>query len=85
MIGKEIKYAAETEQMDKGKSSLCTVACRFRNYLLKLCWLVDLYGPMENPSDWDSLSDRLRKTRRNQKTLLQQHRGECTPNTNYYC
>lgn len=31
---------------------------------------------MENPSDWDSLSDRLRKTRRNQKTLLQQHRGE---------
>ena len=32
-------------------------------------------GNLENPSDWDSLSDRLRKARRQQKTLLQQHKG----------
>lgn len=32
-------------------------------------------GPKENESDWDSLSDRVRKARRQQKTLLQQHRG----------
>uniref|UniRef100_A0A1B0D367 Uncharacterized protein n=1 Tax=Phlebotomus papatasi TaxID=29031 RepID=A0A1B0D367_PHLPP len=31
-------------------------------------------GPAENPSDWDSLSDRIRKARRRGKTLLQQHR-----------
>ncbi|XP_059619322.1 uncharacterized protein LOC132263537 isoform X2 [Phlebotomus argentipes] len=31
-------------------------------------------GPEENPSDWDSLSDRIRKARRRGKTLLQQHR-----------
>lgn len=50
VIGKEIRYAAETEQMDRD-------------------------GPPENPSDWDSLSDRVRKARRQQKTLLQQHKG----------
>lgn len=33
-------------------------------------------GPQENASDWDSLSDRVRKARRQQKTLLQQHRGK---------
>lgn len=32
-------------------------------------------GPQEDASDWDSLSDRVRKARRQQKTLLQQHRG----------
>lgn len=32
-------------------------------------------GPPENPSDWDSLSDRVRKARRAQKTLLQQQKG----------
>lgn len=32
-------------------------------------------GPQEDVSDWDSLSDRVRKARRQQKTLLQQHRG----------
>lgn len=33
-------------------------------------------GMAENPSDWDSLSDRVKKARRaQQKTLLQQHRG----------
>lgn len=54
VIGKEIRYAAETEQMDRD-------------------------GPPENPSDWDSLSDRVRKARRHQKTLLQHHRGMCEP------
>lgn len=33
-------------------------------------------GPQEDASDWDSLSDRVRKRRQQQKTLLQQHRGE---------
>lgn len=51
VICTEIKYAAETEQMDRD-------------------------GPAEHPSDWDSLSDRVRKARRQQKTLLQQHRGK---------
>lgn len=32
-------------------------------------------GPKEDPADWDSLSDRVRKARRAQKTLLQQQRG----------
>lgn len=33
-------------------------------------------GKADNPSDWDSLSDRVRKARRTQqKTLMQQHRG----------
>lgn len=32
-------------------------------------------GPVEDASDWDSLSDRVRKARRQQKSLLQQHRG----------
>lgn len=31
-------------------------------------------GPQEVAEDWDSLSDRVRKARK-QKTLLQQHRG----------
>ncbi|XP_055684176.1 uncharacterized protein LOC129790612 isoform X1 [Lutzomyia longipalpis] len=31
-------------------------------------------GPQEDPADWDSLSDRIRKARRRGKTLLQQHR-----------
>lgn len=35
-------------------------------------------GPQEDVSDWDSLSDRVRKARRQQKTLLQQHRGSFT-------
>lgn len=33
-------------------------------------------GPPEDASDWDSLSDRVRKARLKQKTLLQQHRGK---------
>lgn len=33
-------------------------------------------GPPEDASDWDSLSDRVRKARLKQKSLLQQHRGE---------
>ena len=33
-------------------------------------------GPQEDVSDWDSLSDRVRKARRQQKSLLQQHRGK---------
>lgn len=32
-------------------------------------------GSPENESDWDSLSDRVRKARLKQKSLLQQHRG----------
>lgn len=32
-------------------------------------------GSPEQTEDWDSLSDRVRKARRQQKTLLQQHRG----------
>lgn len=49
-IGKEMRYAAETEEVERD-------------------------GPPEDASDWDSLSDRVRKARRQQKTLLQQHRG----------
>lgn len=33
-------------------------------------------GSPEQTEDWDSLSDRVRKARRQQKTLLQQHRGK---------
>lgn len=33
-------------------------------------------GSPENESDWDSLSDRVRKARLKQKSLLQQHRGK---------
>lgn len=33
-------------------------------------------GPPEDASDWDSLSDRVRKARLAKKTLLQQHRGK---------
>lgn len=40
---------------------------------------VERNGPPEDASDWDSLSDRVRKARRQQKTLLQQHRGEVHP------
>lgn len=36
---------------------------------------MDRDGPMDTPSDWDSLSDRVRKAKRQQKTILQQHRG----------
>lgn len=36
---------------------------------------VERDGPPEDASDWDSLSDRVRKARMKQKTLLQQHRG----------
>lgn len=36
---------------------------------------MDRDGPMDTPSDWDSLSDRVRKAKRQQKTVLQQHRG----------
>lgn len=51
VIGTEMRYAAETEEMERD-------------------------GKADNPSDWDSLSDRVRKARRTQqKTLLQQHRG----------
>ncbi|XP_031629629.1 uncharacterized protein LOC116344908 isoform X2 [Contarinia nasturtii] len=35
---------------------------------------IERSGPKEDASDWDSLSDRVRKARRQQKTLLQQHR-----------
>lgn len=38
-------------------------------------------GPQEDVSDWDSLSDRVRKARRQQKSLLQQHRGTNSRNT----
>lgn len=50
VIGKEMRYAAETEELERD-------------------------GPPEDASDWDSLSDRVRKARRLQKSLLQQHRG----------
>lgn len=33
-------------------------------------------GPPERPEDWDSLSDRIRKSRLKPKTLLQQQKGE---------
>ena len=33
-------------------------------------------GTQEDADDWDSLSDRVRKARRQQKSLLQQHRGK---------
>lgn len=33
-------------------------------------------GSPEQTENWDSLSDRVRKARRQQKTLLQQHRGK---------
>lgn len=46
----EMRYAAETEQMERD-------------------------GPKEAIDDWDSLSDRLRKQRRNQKSLLQRQKG----------
>lgn len=36
---------------------------------------IERTGAKEDASDWDSLSDRVRKARRQQKTLLQQHRG----------
>lgn len=49
-IGKEMKYLAETEDIERD-------------------------GPQEGAEDWDSLSDRVRKARK-QKTLLQQHRGQ---------
>ncbi|XP_055371501.1 probable WRKY transcription factor protein 1 [Condylostylus longicornis] len=49
VIAKEMRYAAETEQMERD-------------------------GPHEGPHDWDSLSDRIRKTRRNHKTILQHQR-----------
>lgn len=49
VIGKEMRYAAETEQMERD-------------------------GPPEGPDDWDSLSDRVRKQRRIQKSLLQQQK-----------
>lgn len=49
-IGKEMRYLAETEDIERD-------------------------GPQEDASDWDSLSDRVRKRRQQQKTLLQQHRG----------
>lgn len=32
-------------------------------------------GPKEGIDDWDSLSDRLRKQRRNHKSLLQRQKG----------
>lgn len=51
VIGKEMRYAAETEEVERD-------------------------GPPEDASDWDSLSDRVRKARRMQKSLLQQHRGK---------
>lgn len=35
-------------------------------------------GSKEDETDWDSLSDRVKKSRRQlQKTLLQKQRGEC--------
>lgn len=33
-------------------------------------------GPKEGIEDWDSLSDRLRKQRRNHKSLLQRQKGK---------
>lgn len=39
---------------------------------------IEREGPQEDASDWDSLSDRVRKARRQQKSLLQQHRGTDT-------
>lgn len=33
-------------------------------------------GAQEDAENWDSLSDRVRKARRQQKSLLQQHRGK---------
>lgn len=36
-------------------------------------------GSKEDETDWDSLSDRVKKGRRQlQKTLLQKQRGECS-------
>ena len=32
-------------------------------------------GPKETASDWDSLSERIRKQKRQQKSLLQQQKG----------
>lgn len=32
-------------------------------------------GPKENASDWDSLSERVRKQKRQQKSLLQMQKG----------
>lgn len=40
-------------------------------------------GPQEDADDWDSLSDRVRKARRQQKSLLQQHRGKCIANESF--
>lgn len=37
-------------------------------------------GPQADAEDWDSLSDRVRKARK-QKTLMQQHRGN---NNDFY-
>lgn len=51
VIGKEMRYAAETEEVERD-------------------------GLPEDASDWDSLSDRVRKARRLQKSILQQHRGK---------
>lgn len=57
VIAKEVRYVAETADMDRD-------------------------GPMDTPSDWDSLSDRVRKAKRQQKTVLQQHRG-CSNKHNF--
>lgn len=36
-------------------------------------------GPIEHASDWDSLSDRVKKARRQQKMILQQQKGKLNP------
>jgi hypothetical protein len=52
IIAKEMRYAAETELMERD-------------------------GSKEDPADWDSLSDRVKKSRRQlQKSLMQKQRGK---------